>query len=571
MNRTIESGSVADAYLALLADRGIDYLFANAGTDFAPLIESFAKAALTGAKVPKPITVPHENVAIAMAQGYYLGSGRPQAVMVHVNVGTANALAGLINAWRANIPVLFSAGRTPFTELGGILGERSGEIHWTQEMRDQRAIVREFVKWDYELPNGAVVENAVDRAFNLMLSEPRGPVYMTLPREVLAAPIENFRYASPSRHATASPPHPDPGAIDRAAAALAKAENPLIVTSSLGRGPGDAAALARLADSFALPVIQRKPRYVALPTDHPMHLGFNNDPWLDAADVIVVVECDVPWIPKKKAPKPDCKIIHIGADPNFEKYPLRGFTADLSITGVPGATLHALASALEALAPSAAARIGARRARLAERRATQRERWKGELAKAKDASPIHPAWITHCLDQVRGSDGILVKESPVTPEHMALTKPGTFFSVGAGGALGWGLGTALGLKAAQPDRLVICTVGDGAYMFGNPIPAHYVSRAEKWPTLTVVFNNEMWGAVKRNTREVYPDGYAAKSNQEPLTYFDKDVHFEKAVEVVGGHGERVEKAEQLPAAIERAMKAVSGGTQALLNVICQGP
>ena len=163
------------------------------------------------------MTVPHENVAMAMAMGYYLKSGKPQAVMVHVNAGTANSLAGLLNAWRGNIPILFTAGRTPFTEDGGVLGQRSGEIHWTQEMRDQRAMAREFVKWDYELPNGHVVEAAVDRALNIAMSEPRGPVYMTLPREVLAGPVSNFHYDAPSRHKTPSPPYPDVNAIDQAA------------------------------------------------------------------------------------------------------------------------------------------------------------------------------------------------------------------------------------------------------------------------------------------------------------------------------------------------------------------
>ena len=158
--KTIPSGTVADVYLQLLADRGIDYLFANAGTDFAPLIEAYAKAQAHGTIVPKPITVPHENVAINMAQGYYLMTGKPQAVMVHVNVGTANAMCGLINSWRGNIPMLFTSGRTPYAEEGGLPGERSGEIHWPQEMRDQRAMTREFMKWDYELPNGQVLESA---------------------------------------------------------------------------------------------------------------------------------------------------------------------------------------------------------------------------------------------------------------------------------------------------------------------------------------------------------------------------------------------------------------------------
>src|SRR6202012_4813976 len=110
-----------------------------------------------------------------------------------------------------------------------------------------------------------------------------------------------------------------------------------------------------------------------------------------------------------------------------------------------------------------------------------------------------------------------------------------------------------------------------AYMFGNPIPAHYVSRAQNLPILTMVFNNQMWGAVKRNTREVYPDGYAAKSNREPLTYFDFPLGFEKAVEAADGLGVRVEDPAALPGAVERPVETVRGGREALLNVVCQGP
>jgi acetolactate synthase-1/2/3 large subunit len=570
--KTIPSGTTADAYLALLADRGVDYLFANAGTDFAPLIEALAKAEANGTKVPRPVTVPHENVAIHMAQGYYLKTGKPQLVMVHVNVGTANAIAGLLNAWRGNIPVLFTAGRTPYAEEGGATGQRSGEIHWPQEMRDQGAMVREFTKWDYELPNAHVLETTVDRAINVATAEPKGPIYLTLPREVLAAPVENFIYTSPSRHATPSVPYPDPRAIDQAAEMIARAERPVLVTSSAGRDEDDVAKLAALAECFAIPVVQRKPRYVCLPTDHPMHLGYEPDPLLAKADLVIVAECDVPWVPGKKAPPRDAKVIHIGVDPIFSSYPIRGFTCDLAISGVLGATLPALTEALISKQAGARDRIEARHRRLAEERAAQRDRWAAMLVKAKDATPMHPAWITHCLNEVKGQDAIVIKESPITFEHLTLSKPGTFFSTGAAGALGWGLGTALGLKAAAPDKLVICTCGDGAYMFGNPIPAHYVSAAEKLPILTVVFNNQMWGAVKRNTHEVYPDGFAAKSNREPLTYFDPALKFEKAVEVAGGYGEEVSNPADMPKAVERALKAINDEKrQALLNVICKGP
>ena len=565
-------GTVADAYLEILADRGVDYLFANAGTDFAPLIEAYSKAETTGTKTPKPVLVPHENVAVAMAMGYYLKSGKPQAVMVHVNVGTANAACGVLNAWRGNIPVLFTAGRTPFSEDAGLVGQRTGEIHWPQELRDQGAMLREFVKWDYQLPNGAVLENAIDRAINIACAEPKGPIYLTLPREVLAAPIEVAGYQSPSRHRTASAPFPDLRAIDEAAEMIARAQNPLIITSSAGRNEADVPALGALADAFAIPVSQRKPRYVGLTADHPMHLGFDPDSLLQAADLIIVADCDVPWIPGKRSPRPDAKIIHLGVDPLFTAYPMRGFASDLAITGLLSETLSALTEALATRHGAAASRVEARRERLAGERAAQRKAWSEQLARTRDAQPMSPVWISHCIDQIKNDDDIIIKESPLVMEQIRFNKPGTMFYSGAGGGLGWSLGASLGVKAAAPDRRVICTVGDGSYMFGNPLAAHYVSAAENLPTLTIVFNNQMWGAVKRTTREVYPDGHAAKSGREPLTYFDREMGFEKSIEVAGGYGERVADPEALPGALERALKVVeTDKRQALLNVICRGP
>ena len=391
---------------------------------------------------------------------------------------------------------------------------------------------------------------------------------MTLPRETLAAPISDFHYASPSRHRTPSPAAPDANAIDEAADMLAGAENPIIITRSAGRMEADVAKLAALAERFAIPVFERKHHYMSMPANSPMHLGHNPEPYFDTADVIVVLEADVPWVPKHKAPRADAKIIHIGADPIFQNYPLRGFPCDLAITGVVGATLPALTEALATRERSAASRIEARRKRLAEAREKLVTRVSGNLEKIKNASPIHPGWINHCINRVKGEDGIVVKEALTPSEHLNFTKPGTFYSLGQGGALGWGLGTTLGMKAGASDKLVICAVGDGSYMFGNPIAAHYVGKAEKLPTLTVIYNNEMWNAVRRNTRDVYPDGYAARSNREPLTYFEPGTHYEKAIETVGGYGERVEDAAALPKALDRAVDRVASGQQALLNVIC---
>src|ERR1700674_4906675 len=232
-----EAGSVAAAYLALLADRGVDYLFGNAGTDFAPIIEAYAQAAQTGVAVPRPMLATHENLAVSMAHGYGMVSRRIPAVMVHVSVGTANMICGAMNAARENVAILLTAGRSPLTETG-LPGARDGYIHWAQEMYDQAGMLREIVKWDYELRNAEQLATVVDRALAIAATEPRGPVYLALPREVLAAPISDPR-PPPARFHAAAPPAPDADAIAAAADLLGNAKRPLIVTANAGR---DAAA-----------------------------------------------------------------------------------------------------------------------------------------------------------------------------------------------------------------------------------------------------------------------------------------------------------------------------------------
>jgi acetolactate synthase-1/2/3 large subunit len=164
----------AEAFLRALADHGVDYMFANPGTDFPPVVEAFTRAKKTNAKVPKPVLVPHENLAVAMAHGAYLMNGRPQAVMVHVNVGTANTINNVTNLSRDRVPLILAAGRTPITEKGQF-GSRSRPIHWAQEMFDQAGMLRELVKWDYELRQPSQVGDVVARATEVAMTHPRGP------------------------------------------------------------------------------------------------------------------------------------------------------------------------------------------------------------------------------------------------------------------------------------------------------------------------------------------------------------------------------------------------------------
>jgi acetolactate synthase-1/2/3 large subunit len=556
-----------ETLLAVLARRGVDYLFGNAGTDFPSIIEAFAKASLEARPAPQPVTVPHENVAVAMAHGVYLATGRPQAVMVHVNVGTANALCGLINATRENIPLLLLAGRTPITEEGRA-GGRSVYIHWGQEMFDQAGMVRELVKWDYELRDPAQVEAAVDRALNLAMSEPRGPIYMTLPREILAAGAGEQPLHEAGWRSTPAAPAPDPAAIRQAAEWLAAAEDPLLVTASFGRAPGDVPALAALAEAAALPCIGYRPRYLFLPSAHPMHVGYEPGPHLAEADLIFVLECDVPWVPRLHKVNPKARIVHIGADPLFSRYPMRSFRSDLAIAASSRAALEALAAAFAARKDEA--RVARRRAAIAEKRAAFDARNRALAEAAAKAPAITPAAVLAALDAVRRPDDMIVTEVVLPLGLLKTSQPGTYFGNSPAGGLGWGLGCALGLKLGAPARRVICILGDGTYMFGNPTPAHFVAAAMGLPTLTVILNNRMWGAVRRATLSVYPDGAASKVNRAPLTYLEPAPAYEKIVEASGGYGERVERIADLPGAFQRALHAVEAEKRAaVLNVLTE--
>lgn len=564
---TLRNVTVAEAYLHLLRDRGIDFFFANAGTDFAPLIEAFAKAEAEGTTLPRPVTAPHENVAVSMALGHTLVSGRPQAVMVHVNVGTANALCGILNTNRIRLPMLFTAGRTPILE-SGMPGARGSFVHWPQEMYDQAGMVREAVKWDYELRNGQQLEAVVDRALSMATMAPAGPVYLTLPREVLATTLAEFTYRRDGRQAVPGAQPGNQAAIEEAAALLSAARNPLVITSAVGRDPAASRALADLCQAFALPVVTYNPRFVELPSDHPMHLGTEPGPLLEEADVVLVVEATVPWLPGQTRPKAGAKVLHLGEDPLYPELPVRSFPCDLAIKADPAAGLRQLAAAMASSPRADAGLTEDRRQWIAARREALDAKRAAEWAKAQGSRQTTSLHISKAIDAIKGN-ALVFKESGLRGDHMSFTEPGTYFFAGAAGGLGWSMSAALGAQLAAPDRLVISTVGDGSYMFGTPLAVHYAAAEQKLPVLFVVFNNRGWHAVRRSTRGMYRDGFSSRAKPEPLTDFGPDMHYEHMMSIVGGHGERVETPEDLPGAFDRALDAVRGqGRQALLNVMC---
>jgi acetolactate synthase-1/2/3 large subunit len=562
MNGASTTVSTAEGLVRVLKMRGIDYVLANAGTDFAPVIEGLVRLAGRKEAIPRFITVPHENLAMAMAHGYYQVAGKPAGVMVHVTVGTGNTICALMNAARDNVPLLLMAGRTPLTQDGHI-ASRSAPIHWGQENFDQAGVVREYTKWDFELRAGQPVDELVGRALDIALSEPRGPVYLTLPREVLASPHKES--ATPLPPTELSAPQPSARHVEQLADWIAAAEFPLILTSNLGRDTAAVGVLAALAERHAIPVAQPHASCVNLPASHAFNLGHAGTELLGKADLLLVVDCEVPWYPRYATPRADAKVVHLGVDPLFERYPHRAFTAQLAITGSSRAGLALLDEALQARPPKGAA-ADRRRAAVADFKAKKAAALAAVNEKACGEKPIRYSYLGKCVHDALPKNGIVITELGVGADHFALEEAGQLLGVSIGGGLGFGLGASLGAKLAAPDRMVVSTIGDGSYMFGNPTPFHLVSRAAKLPTLTIVCNNGRWQAVESATRVVYPDGEAAHAEEMPLVELQPSPEFTKVAEASDAWARRVDNPAELPRALDEALSAVAGGRQALLDV-----
>ena len=567
--KTLQVETVAQAWLELLHDRGVDVFLANAGTDFASLVDAFAKRQAEGKPSPRPIVVPHEHVAVGMAHGYYLATGRPQAVMVHVTVGTANATCGVITAARGRAPVFLAAGRTPLTEEG-LPGSRDLYIHWAQEAFDQAGMLREYVKWDYELRHATQVESVVDRAFELMLSEPCGPVYVTLPREVLAERLSSITITSPPRRHMASRAFPDPARIEEAARILARARRPLILATGAGRDPAAVPALVELAEAAGIGVVEVDPTHVNMPSGHPLHVGYTQpsgvDPALGEADAILVVECDVPWYPQLAKPSPDAAIVHLGVDPLFARYPMRSFPCDVPILAEPATALPRLTEAVRRLVTPE--RVAARTAEVTRTHHARRAAWGAMVEAQRGWKTIGFAAAAHALGEVLDSSTVVVNEYPLDRRFIGFDRPGAFFGQPHASGLGWGLPCALGLKLGDPSKTVIACLGDGAYLFNEPTACHFVARAQSVPVLTVIFNNAQWEAVKLSTLGVHPEGWAQGTAQFPLTSLSPSPRFEEIVKAFDGYGERVERLPDLVPALRRGLEVVRGGRQAVVNILC---
>jgi acetolactate synthase I/II/III large subunit len=565
--------TTSTAFLEALAEAGVQYIFANLGSDHPGLIEALAQARAEGraGELPRLMVCPHEMVALSAAHAYALVSRRPQAVIVHVDAGTQNMGGAVGNAMRGRVPVLVFAGAAPYTMRNELPGGRNEFIHWIQDVHDQRGIMRGYVKYDNEIRSGRNVKQLVHRALQIAASEPAGPVYLVGPREVMEEPLEP-QVVDPADYRPVEPAALTAEVAREIAGALAGARHPLIITGHLGRDPQAVPKLVDLADLLAIPVIESGAFRMNFPADHPMHRGWQfttaeQNPLLAQADVILIVDSDIPYIFANSRPSPDAAIYVVDIDP---------LKSGMSLWHVP-ARRSAAANSKVALEQIAAYvrdsdldldLVEARRAEVTAAHDAQRAAWDALERPANGV--ITPQYLTACVrDLLAGEDTLVLTEAvtnfQVVAEHLRVNKPGSLIGSG-GGSLGWSGGGAVGAKLASPERTVVSLVGDGTYLFSVPSSAHWMARRYATPTLTVIYDNRGWRAPKQSTLGVHPAGAAALADDFHVS-FEPEADLPGVAAAAGGaFAATVSDPAELPSVLKEALDAVHGGRSAVVAV-----
>jgi len=551
--------TASSAILEALNEGGVEYLFANFGSDHPGLIEAIAQARAANKPCPKVITCPTEMVAMSAAHGYAQATGRAQAVLVHVDCGT-QALGGAVhNAAKGRVPVLIVAGTSPATQEGEARGSRNEFIQWIQDVPDQRGLVRGYVRYENEIRVGANAKQIVHRALQFAHSEPRGPVYVTAAREVLESEVPrvaiNAAHWQPLAGGALAP-----AVLDIIAAALVTADRPLIVTSYLGRNPAAVTELVELCSAVGIGVIESVPSYVNFPTDHACYQGVQwnerrQNEALAAADIVLVIDSDVPWIGAVSRPRADARVFHIDADALKQQMPLWYIGSELASQADSATALGQLRAGCAQLTPT--------RERVAERMRhleAAHEAWEGFIAAhERPVEKLTPQYLIATIRAAIGPEAIVVSEAVtnfhVVSQHMQRTIPGTLFSSG-GGSLGYNGGAALGIKLAKPDALVVAICGDGSYLFSQPSAVHWMARRYRAPFLHVVLNNGGWQAPRQAVASVHPHGLAAKSPNIDIDFPQPPDYGGIAAAAGGAHAETVTRTAEVLPALERALFAI---------------
>jgi acetolactate synthase I/II/III large subunit len=566
----------AHFFLEGLTELGVQYVFSNFGTDHVSLIEELARWDSIGKPHPQFILCPHENVAIHMAAGFAALTGRGQAVVVHVDAGTANAAMGMHNMFRGRLPVLLIAGKTPFTMRGELTGSRDNYVHFVQDPFDIASLVRPYVKWEYSLPSGVIVKEVLRRAHSVMQSDPQGPVYLTLPRETLAEniPTNQVNSFSAARYGAVQASGIEEARALAIATKLMNAKSPLVVTSYLGRKVEAVEALQDLASLCGIRVFEFSPTYLNISRTNPCFGGFDATQALATADIGLLLDVDVPWLPKFTHESVDTHWVHIDVDAIKKDFPMWGFASHDRIQADCATVLAQVAKCVRSLAtPEFSARVAQR---IESWRGTNAQRKANVDKAASNAGALHAissAYLCAELGKAIAPHDVVINEairnSPVVLNQIPRSEALSFIG-GAGGGLGYSggmaLGAALALKTEGKNARVIQIVGDGGFHFSTPTSVYATAQRYGLPILTVILDNGGWQAVKEAVLRVYPEGAAAQADEFQARLQGERRQFEQVAQAFGAYGEYLSDPVEVPLAIARCLAALEHGQAAVLNV-----
>lgn len=563
------------AFLEALTEAGVSYIFANLGSDHPAIVEALAEARANGrnARMPNLITCPNEMVGMSAAHGFAQVSGKPQAVLVHVECGT-QALAGAVhNAAKGRVPMLVFAGASPFTQGGEMRGSRNEFIQWIQDVFDQRGIVRGYMKYDNELRTGKNVKQLVHRAMQFARSDPKGPVYLMGAREVMEEELEPQTPIDAEDWQPISPTALHPDAIAPILDTLSNARRPLVVTSYLGRDPTAVDQLVLLCSRLGIGVAESVPSAMNFPHDNPLYQGNQwNEPHqneaLAAADAVLVIDSDVPWIPTVSRPREDATIFHIDVDPLKEQMPLWYISAKRAFRADAKTALRQLNCAMD--------ERGVDSAKVEERRRFWLELHEKRAASLRaleqpNGCEATAEFVTAAVREHVDNDTIVLNEGitnyPAIQNHLRMTYPGSIFASG-GGSLGWSGGAAIGAKLAAPDKTVMALTGDGSYMFSVPSTVHWMARRYETPFLTVIYNNRGWKAPRFSALAVHPEGYASRADDIGVAFDPAPDYSAIAAAAGGAFARKVERPDEVEEAVAEAVNVVRNERRSAVLDVC---
>ncbi|CAK7234991.1 hypothetical protein SBRCBS47491_009138 [Sporothrix bragantina] len=591
-----EMSTGAALILKALVAAGITHLFVNLGSDHPAFLAAFANKQF--ADKIKIFTAPNEMNALSAASGFAQVTGRPAAVLVHVECGTLGLAGAIHNVSKGRIPVMILAGTVPVTMEGELPGSRNEYIHWIQDVPDQRAIVRQYMRYEHEIrrPHNAV--QLVLRAVQFMMSEPRGPAYLVASREALEetvpVPATTLASCDASLNGALEAPGLLPSSAQELARILLAAESPLIVTSYCGRSPAGFQALHRLAETVAIAVHDNAPIYNNYPTTSSvMHQGhqWNGGGQLLAlaeADVVLVVDADVPWIGAQSRPKAGAAIYHLDCDPLKETTTLWNLPCTKRWKVDSAVALEQIAEAVESSAEFTASetksRIEERRTYLTARFAERQTKLRSAEATPSAGRPLTvPFVMARLREATTGVNVVGLNESTTNlgnvADHLGHNGPLSLIGSG-GGALGWysgaAVGAALGLRedaarlmpsagATTEDPLIVAFTGDGTWLFGVPSCAYWMAAKYNTPFVTIIWNNGGWASPKNACLRIHPEVARAAPAAKDVPSLSDDLMvaltpspaFGKIAEgAAGAWWATVREASEVDAALQKAVVVV---------------